>query len=489
MLKKFNILLLVLILLYPASAISSNATPDQVLVIYEKTWFDTNGNGKSDSLDVAEYYMSKRNIPAENILEVDTGITGVFDTHISLADYETKIAAPVRNWLDTNSKKNKIFYIVMCLGMRYGIETTSTSVDALLTDPYTPIGGGRSGTFGYSPVRNATEERTSNTHVWTGRATPTPYYLVCRLDGPSLAICKGLVDKAVQAEKDKLWKYHPYLGYVDYGWATSAGWQMDYEVQCIRPNENLFISQGWMVTKETTTSLFSSVTNCLWYSGLYAHYFTGTFAFQTGAVALHMESNVATDFRNWRAKDLANQRWCAGFLNSGVTATAGTVDEPYITGTLMQDVFFDRFLKSQYKFNFANAIYAANAYGASSSADWMMIMIGDPLYCIYNSPADPVVTITANPFDIVKIYPQPFRPATSETGGMRWANLPVDVTIDIFDGSGKTIRTLKEAEQGNTTIVVWDGRDETGAFLPSGIYYYSANNGTHRKAGKIAYIK
>jgi len=484
MLRKILLVLVAITACIPAVLLASDATPDQVLVIYEKNWTDSDGNGKSDSLDVAEYYMSKRGIPVANILEVDTGATQPYDTHLSLANYETKLAAPLRNWLDTNSMKDKIFYIVMCLGVPYGITGTSTCADALLTDPYTPIGGTRSGTFGTSPVRNVTFERVSNSHIWSGRSSLTPYYLVCRMDGPSLAIAKGLVDKAMKAEADKLWKYHPYKAYVDSGSAFPS-----FEDDCILPNVGIFSGLGWEVKQETGALLFSFLPNCLWYSGTYAHTYRGAFTFETGAVALHMESMVAWDFRNRNNRTLFNQTWCAGFLNTGVTATAGTIDEPYLSGVLMQNVFFDRFLKPENKFNFANAIYAANAYSAGSSADWMMIMIGDPLYCIFNSPADPVVVVTANPFDPVKVYPQPFNPETSTTGGMRWSELPIDAKLEISDGTGTLLKTINEVDQGNTTIIRWDGKDEAGNLLPRGMYYYALSNGAFKKTGKIAYVR
>jgi|GEM_PF-2513960 len=488
MLKRSLLFLLALSVFLPQSTFCSNATPDQVLVLYEKTWLDTDSNGKSDSLDVAEYYMTQRGIPAGNILEINTAIAGTYSIDLSLTDYETMIAAPVRNWLDTNLKKDKIFYIVMCLGMRYKINGSSggPSIDALLTDPYTPIDGvNRSGMFGISPVREVTFERTSNSHIWSGRAALTPYYLVCRLDGPSLAIAKGLVDKAIQAEKNNLGKYHPYLAYVDYGSPHVVQFQDD----CLKPNPAIFQSAGWMCVKEETSALFSSLPNFLWYSGSYAHTFTGTFDFRPGAVAIHMESMVAFDFRNRNSLPLTQQTWCAGFLNSGVTATVGTIDEPYLSGVLEQNIFFDRFVSPKYKFNFANAAYAANAYDPSSSADWMMIMIGDPLYCIYNSPEEAAQVNTPNPFDLVKVYPQPFKPSASLTGGVRWANLPVDATLEIFDGSGKLLRTVKEVDQGNSTIIVWDGKDEAGNLLPTGIYYYGLGNGAARKTGKIAYVR
>ena len=42
--------------------------PARVLVIYNTSWPDGDGDGVPDSLEVAQYYAARRGVPAENLL-------------------------------------------------------------------------------------------------------------------------------------------------------------------------------------------------------------------------------------------------------------------------------------------------------------------------------------------------------------------------------------------------------------------------------------
>jgi hypothetical protein len=56
--------------------------------------------------------------------------------------------------------------------------------------------------------------------------------------------------------------------------------------------------------------------------------------------------------------------------------------------------------------------------------------------------------------------------------------------VDIFDSAGRLIRTLPEAGPGaGRRDVFWDGRDEDGAFVTSGVYFYVATTLERVKVG------
>lgn len=70
----------------------------------------------------------------------------------------------------------------------------------------------------------------------------------------------------------------------------------------------------------------------------------------------------------------------------------------------------------------------------------------------------------------IQNHPNPFRPATT---------IDYDVTatdrveITIYDASGKLVRTLVDGEQTpGSHHVVWDGRDNGGADVAAGTYFY-----------------
>ena len=85
----------------------------------------------------------------------------------------------------------------------------------------------------------------------------------------------------------------------------------------------------------------------------------------------------------------------------------------------------------------------------------------------------------------VKIYPNPFNPNTS-TSGMTVANLTSSAVIKIYNISGELIRTLNYNGGGQA---VWDGTNETGNKVASGIYIIFINSSDGSKTFKVAIEK
>jgi unsaturated chondroitin disaccharide hydrolase len=69
----------------------------------------------------------------------------------------------------------------------------------------------------------------------------------------------------------------------------------------------------------------------------------------------------------------------------------------------------------------------------------------------------------------VRSYPNPFRAGTRLTYSLPAA---AAVTIRIYDASGRLVRSLLEdgRQADGVNIVSWDGRDNAGRVLPSGVY-------------------
>jgi flagellar hook assembly protein FlgD len=81
---------------------------------------------------------------------------------------------------------------------------------------------------------------------------------------------------------------------------------------------------------------------------------------------------------------------------------------------------------------------------------------------------DPVAT---RRFALAQNHPNPFNPATvieftvPEGGG--------EVFLEIFDVSGRLVRRLASGPRdAGTQSVIWQGRDESGRAVSSGVYYY-----------------
>lgn len=86
------------------------------------------------------------------------------------------------------------------------------------------------------------------------------------------------------------------------------------------------------------------------------------------------------------------------------------------------------------------------------------------------------------------ISPNPFNPAT--TIAYTVAEGETTVRLDIFDVSGRHVRTLVDGMQpARRYRVTWDGRDDTGKRVPSGAYFCRLQAGATEQARKMLLVK
>ena len=66
-------------------------------------------------------------------------------------------------------------------------------------------------------------------------------------------------------------------------------------------------------------------------------------------------------------------------------------------------------------------------------------------------------------------YPNPFNPKTTVAFSLREAGT---VNLSVYDVHGRLVRTLVDESRGRGEYaVVWEGRDDSGSAVASGIYY------------------
>jgi len=90
-------------------------------------------------------------------------------------------------------------------------------------------------------------------------------------------------------------------------------------------------------------------------------------------------------------------------------------------------------------------------------------------------------------FELSQNYPNPFNPSTTIS-----YNLPrrSDVTIEIFNLLGQRVRTLvDESQSSGPHQVEWDGTDETGSPVSSGVYLYRLKAGESVQSKKMMLLK
>jgi len=84
-------------------------------------------------------------------------------------------------------------------------------------------------------------------------------------------------------------------------------------------------------------------------------------------------------------------------------------------------------------------------------------------------------------------FPNPFNPETTISFSLAKDS---NVTIEIFNIRGQKIRTLvSNYYQIGSYNVVWNGRDDNGNQVGSGIYFYRMNTGEYQAVRRMILMK
>lgn len=190
--------------------------------------------------------------------------------------------------------------------------------------------------------------------------------MVSRLDGPDYDIIKGLVDKAITAEKKGL----KGIAYIDSRGITSKNMYGHYDLSLRNLAAFTKSETEIPVIEERAPKLFAPGTcpetalYCGWYSvGKYVD----AFDFVDGAIGYHIASFEAASLR-----DPNSSQWCPSMLMDGITATLGPVAEPYLHAFPEPRAFFPKLYEG-------NCLVEAY-YLTKPLNSWQMLLIGDPLY-------------------------------------------------------------------------------------------------------------
>lgn len=210
------------------------------------------------------------------------------------------------------------------------------------------------------------------------RNAKPPVVMVSRLDGPSPALIKKLIDTSIAVEKKglvgKVYVDARGFGYTP-GKTSTTGY--DGYDQSLRDMASLLEKEAKLpVTLDNKDALFApgSCPDCALYCGWYSHAkFIDCCTYVPGAVAYHIASSEAMSLRNPNVT-----YWCKNLLDKGVVATLGPVAEPYTIGFPKPAEFFGFLATGQYTL--------VECYARTEMlASWMTVLVGDPLYNPYKA--------------------------------------------------------------------------------------------------------
>jgi uncharacterized protein (TIGR03790 family) len=372
------------------NTLAADTTREDVAVVFNS---DVRASG-----EVAEYYAARRGIPTNHCI----GLPMPSAEAISRAEFESRIEEPLLSELKARALiqtrldiqpatptspgrisqvlvDSRIRYLVLCHGVPIRVREDPTrrealgpnvpealhrneaAVDAELTVlPLLIRGAARTG-----PIVN----------IWYGATNAADLspanglFVVGRLDGPTPLMARALVDRAIEAERNGLLG----RGYFDLRAATDAAYR----------SGDIWISNAWKIVKgygydtylETTPATLPAgfpLSHVAFYAGWYDAHASGPFAlpaveFMPGAIAYHLHSYSAQTLRS------TQQHWVGPLVARGVTATMGTVAEPYLDGTPDIGLCMARLLYSDFTWGEA-------ALASQRMLSWQLTVIGDPLY-------------------------------------------------------------------------------------------------------------
>lgn len=109
-----------------------------------------------------------------------------------------------------------------------------------------------------------------------------------------------------------------------------------------------------------------------------------------------------------------------------------------------------------------------------------------------NSVRSPVATVTLAElgFTLYQNQPNPFNPQTTIRYDIPAGSKSMRVRLLILDIAGRVIRTLVDENMaGGSREAIWDGRDDRGSTVSSGVYFYVLDAGKDRQTRKLVLLK
>jgi hypothetical protein len=215
--------------------------------------------------------------------------------------------------------------------------------------------------------------------------------------------------------------------------------------------------------------------------------FAGAFSYDTFSYPdLEVDTVRSKNVNNWGGPlgyvNIFNLRSGADWLYYFDSYTDDTVYEGKVCGL--------KYMGTDYKLAFFGfPLYYLEEEGAKGMVASLMRDFDEPL-AVEDSPAENI----PERFTLSQNYPNPFNPTTTipftVNGSQFIVHSPVRTTLKIYNILGQLVRTLvDEAKLPGRYNIIWDGKDNSGKEVGSGIYFYQLKTKEYTDTKKMVLLK
>lgn len=422
------------------------------------------------SVQIGNYFGQVRNIPAENMIHIQTVTDEVIDT-IEFRNIQQQ----VKSYLVQAELVNRIRYLVTTKGVPFDISVDGctvggsnssfaycSSVESELTLLFCPdstrmLGQGNV----LNPYFADTIHRNQN---------PTDILLVSRLDGESVEAVLNLIDRSgPQTYVNKsLSKF-----IFDISLIHDTVPTFDAFANLMYPAIDTLNNHGWKTVFHGDYELPSGYENvlgfvgCIW--GVTGEHLN--FSWTNGSFSEMMV--IPPEFTFYDSLNTQNNLLLAGMIGEGCSSGAGYIHAYFASQATDYGIFFSRYTdQREDAYNLAESYYMA-----TKTLSWMNILVGDPKTSITTIGAGTVdEDMTIGP---VQIYPNP---ATDFVNIGMYSDKEGRLDVMIYDQMG----ALHKVE----SRMISEGRNDLEMSLKgleSGLYFIRIQN-THSRffmSGKV----
>ncbi len=400
LLKKTGETALAVCLLCFFVTVSFSMEPQEILVVANSRM--------AGSVAIGQYYMEKRGIPENHLLKLGLSLK----EKMSREEFDENLKKPVNDAIHRLLPGTRIACVVLIYGVPLKVEPTLPDWDSLETIKKlkTELKGRRNKNTKHEKndenrltgkelrkkikkLSNDSQKASVDSelslvlagHYRLSGWIRNPYFmgfqglhlpidkdkvlLVCRLDGPDKQTVYRMINDTLAVEKtglrgtayfDARWKFPKKKDLRGYALYDAS---LHRAAEIVRKRMNVVLDDSphlFPVNSCPDVALY-----CGWYS--LAKY-VDSFKWNRGSIGYHLASSECTTLRNPNSSV-----WCVKILKKGGVATIGPVNEPYIQGFPLPEIFF-KYLSEGY-------MSLGEAYLVSLPfLSWQMVLAGDPLY-------------------------------------------------------------------------------------------------------------